>query len=331
MDGWETRRKRVPGHDWCLIQLGVPGIIHGFDVDTRFFTGNYAPRISIQAANLNKEEIPEFYPRNNRIGHTSSEEEFEAVDKMKSDSWHLLLPMVELKAGYPDISHNYFPVSSEQRWTHIRLNIYPDGGIARFKAYGVGQIDWSEYGKNDMVDLVAMAHGGICLGFSNAHFGHPRNLIGTGRANDMGDGWETARRLDRPAVLKIDDNGILQVSGSEWTVFRLGHTGRIMHIEIDTNHFKGNFPDSCKIDVCVLTPQEEKEQILQKWSTNNGCKWKPLLPITKLSPHKRHFFESRCFECRDVITHVKLTMAPDGGISRMRLWGFPRALTSTIK
>ncbi|XP_069461111.1 probable inactive allantoicase isoform X2 [Ambystoma mexicanum] len=279
MDGWETRRKRVPGHDWCLIQLGVPGIIHGFDVDTRFFTGNYAPRISIQAANLNKEEIPEFYPRNNRIGHTSSEEEFEAVDKMKSDSWHLLLPMVELKAGYPDISHNYFPVSSEQRWTHIRLNIYP----------------------------------------------------GTGRANDMGDGWETARRLDRPAVLKIDDNGILQVSGSEWTVFRLGHTGRIMHIEIDTNHFKGNFPDSCKIDVCVLTPQEEKEQILQKWSTNNGCKWKPLLPITKLSPHKRHFFESRCFECRDVITHVKLTMAPDGGISRMRLWGFPRALTSTIK
>ncbi|XP_078503988.1 putative inactive allantoicase isoform X1 [Lissotriton helveticus] len=331
MDGWETRRKRISGHDWCIIQLGIPGVIHGFDVDTRFFIGNYTPRISVQAANLNQGEVPTFSERNNRMGTAFSEEDLETVNKLKSDSWTLLLPMVQLKAGNPETNHNYFPVSSQQRWTHIRLNMYPDGGIARFRIYGVAERDWSEIGTNDLVDLVAMVNGGVCLGFSNAHFGHPRNLIGIRRANDMGDGWETARRLDRPSILKTNDKGILQVPGSEWTIFRLGHSGVITYIEIDTNHFKGNFPDSCKIDACVLNSQEEKEKTLQKWSKMNEGKWKPLLSLIKLSPHKRHFFDETTLESRDVVTHVRLTMAPDGGISRMRLWGFNRALPSTNK
>ncbi|XP_029451667.1 probable allantoicase isoform X2 [Rhinatrema bivittatum] len=328
MDGWETRRKRIPGHDWCIIQLGVPGIIYGFDVDTRFFTGNYAPRMSIQAASLKQEDLPELPSRGERMGTAASDQEFESVTKLKSDTWMTLVPMRELKAGYLDTSHNYFSVQSKQRWTHIRLNIYPDGGIARLKVYGIGQQDWSAVGPNDLEDLLAMANGGVCLGFSDAHFGHPKNLIGLGRANDMEDGWETARRLDRPPVLKVDDNGILQVSGSEWTIFRLAHPGIISQIEIDTNHFKGNFPDSCKIDATVLTPQEENEGIKQKWNIKQGLKWKPLLSVTKLKPHKRHFFEGSTIKLYDVITHVRFTIAPDGGVSRLRLWGFPRCLPS---
>ncbi|XP_063771535.1 probable inactive allantoicase [Pseudophryne corroboree] len=324
MDGWETRRKRIPGHDWCLIELGIPGIILGLDVDTHFFTGNYAPRISVQAASL--QEKPAFSPRGNRLGTAASEKDFNAVEQLHSEKWDYLLEMTELKPGYPDCCHNYFQVTSRERWTHIRLNIYPDGGIARFKVYGIGQRDWSLCGPNDLEDLLSMGNGSVCLGFSDAHYGHPRNLIGLGRAADMGDGWETARRLDRPPILKADRNGILQIPGNEWAVFRLGHPGLITHIEIDTNHFKGNAPNSCKIEWCVLTPREEDEKIKDILDVNLNNNWKTLLPVTQLHPHKRHFIDGISLSLNEVITHVKVTIAPDGGISRIRLWGFPRQL-----
>ncbi|XP_069829168.1 probable inactive allantoicase [Dendropsophus ebraccatus] len=324
MDGWETRRKRIPGHDWCIIELGVPGVIHGFHVDTHFFTGNYAPRISVQAACL-PEKIS-YSSRGERTGSAASDEDVRTVERLHSEKWEYLLKMVELKPGYDESCHNYFYVRSEERWTHIRLNIYPDGGIARFKVYGIGQRDWSLCGPNDMEDLLSMVNGSVCLGYSDAHYGHPRNLIGLGRAADMGDGWETARRLDRPPILKADENGILQVPGSEWTVFRLGHPGLVTHIEIDTNHFKGNAPDSCRIEACILDPQEEEEKIRDKWAVTVDNKWKTLLPATKLQPHKRHFIDGTSLSLQEVITHVKLTIAPDGGISRLRLWGFPRQL-----
>ncbi|XP_056420095.1 probable inactive allantoicase isoform X2 [Hyla sarda] len=325
MDGWETRRKRIPGHDWCIIELGVPGVIHGFLVDTHFFTGNYSPRISVQVACLQEKIL--FPPRGDRIGSAANEEDVKAVERMRSEKWKSLLKMTELQPGYAESCHNYFCVSSEERWTHIRLNLYPDGGIARFKVYGIGQRDWSLCGPNDLEDLLSMANGSVCLGYSDAHYGHPRNLIGLGRAADMGDGWETARRLDRPPILKADENGMLQVPGSEWTVFRLGHPGLITHIEIDTNHFKGNSPDSCKIEACILTTQEEEEKIREKWAVTVENKWKTLVHVTKLHPHKRHFIDGTSLSLQEVITHVKLTIAPDGGVSRLRLWGFPRQLS----
>nr|XP_014350413.1 PREDICTED: probable allantoicase isoform X2 [Latimeria chalumnae] len=287
MDGWETRRKRIP------------------------------------------EENTLIHFRGDRIGTAASEEELEAVKKLKSDSWTILVPMTELKPGYIDCSHNYFSVNSQQRWTHIRLNVYPDGGIARLKVYGVGQRDWSRVSLNEAVDLAAIINGGVCVGFSDAHFGHPRNILGLGRGKNMGDGWETARHLDRPPILKADEKGVLMVSGCEWAVFRLAHPGVITHIEIDTNHFKGNFPDSCKIDVLALSSQEEKQGKIEKWNDNQSLKWKTLLPINKLKAHQRHFFSSNSIETTEVVTHVRLTIAPDGGISRMRLWGFPRSLPST--
>ncbi|XP_028905701.1 probable allantoicase isoform X2 [Ornithorhynchus anatinus] len=274
MDGWETRRKRIPGHDWCLIQLGIPGIIHGFEADTAFFTGNYAPHLSVQAACLRPEEIPEIAPRGIEIGTAATNEELESIERLKSDNWRLLVPMAKLKPGYVGKSQNYFPVNSQQRWTHLRLNIYP----------------------------------------------------GVGRSKSMADGWETARRLDRPPILKRDGEGALLMPGSEWSIFRLAHPGIITQIEIDTNHFKGNFPDTCRLDGCVLNAQEEEDGVVRRWEVKRNLNWQPLLSVTKLSAHKRHFFDGRSLRLRDVITHVKLTIAPDGGVSRLRLWGFTRPL-----
>ncbi|XP_032877547.1 probable allantoicase [Amblyraja radiata] len=323
MDGWETRRKRIPGHDWCVIQLGVPGVIHGIDVDTSYFTGNYAPRMSIQAACLKADAVPDLMLRGERIGTAASEVESEAIGKLKSEVWTELVPMTILHPGYVDTCHNYFPVQQHKRWTHIRLNMYPDGGIARLRLYGIGHNDWTAVSQKQTVDLVAMTNGGVCVGFSNAHFGHPNNIIGIGRSKVMSDGWETARRLDRPAVLKADDQGILQVPGCEWAIFKLGHPGVITHIEIDTSHFKGNFPDSCLIEGCGITPEEERKCIDAEWKSCASLKWKILLPITKLKPHQQHFFS---IKMEDVATHTRLTMRPDGGISRMRLVGRPSPL-----
>uniref|UniRef100_A0A6Q2YG66 Allantoate amidinohydrolase n=1 Tax=Esox lucius TaxID=8010 RepID=A0A6Q2YG66_ESOLU len=325
MDGWETRRKRRPGHDWCIIQLGVPGIIHGLDVDTSFFTGNYSPFVSVQAASLG--EAPTLALEGDRIGKAASESQFQAVAMLHSELWEELIPVTELKPGYYDTCHNYFSTTYPSRVTHLRLNMYPDGGIARLRVYGVGQKDWSCVTTKDEVDLVALVNGGVCLGYSDAHYGHPRNMIGLGRSANMGDGWETARRLDRPKILEVDVNGILQVPGYEWAVLRLGHPGVISQIEIDTNHFKGNFPDSCKIEACLLTPEEEREYISGRWSSDPGKKWRVILPPQKA--HHRHFYSGDLLALSGPVSHMRLVIAPDGGVSRLRLWGRPTSTRHT--
>ncbi|GAB5570080.1 probable allantoicase isoform X1 [Prionailurus iriomotensis] len=404
VDGWmgDQEEKDSRGHDWCIIKLGIQGIIRGFDVDISYFMGDYAPRISIQAANLEGDKAPEMPQRGARTGAAATPAEFEAVAKLGSNDWNYLVPMTELKPGKPASSHNYFPVDSQQRWTHVRLNIFPDGGIARLRVYGCGQKDWTATDPKEPFDLAAIAHGGACVGFSNAHFGHPNNMIGVGKARSMADGWETARRPDRPPVLDLhhgsasfrnlvgsipevllvvsriaycftvtpgrdpegahagrarysnecnDENGSLLVPGCEWAVFRLAHPGVITQIEIDTTYFKGEFdekvsqtaegkqsggsdpefvptgnsPDSCKLDGCILMTQEEEDMIKQKWELP-GHKWKLLLPVTKLSADKSHLFDSLTLELQDVITHVRFTITPDGGVSRLRLNGFPSSL-----
>ncbi|TMS12403.1 Allantoicase [Larimichthys crocea] len=194
MDGWETRRKRTPGHDWCIVQLGVPGLIHGVDVDTSFFTGNHSPYVSVQAGCLN--QPPDFTLEGDRTGMAAS-----------------------------------------------------DSQLA--------------------------------------------------------------------AVAKADQRGILQVPGWEWAVFRLGHPGEIRSIEVDTRHFKGNFPDCCRLEARSLSPEEEAACFRTGW---NSGKWQLLLPPQKLRPHHRHLFESELTLSRPV-SHVRLIISPDGGVSRLRLWG----------
>ncbi|ELT91657.1 hypothetical protein CAPTEDRAFT_219028 [Capitella teleta] len=307
MDGWETRRKRIPGHDWCIIQMGTPGIIHGVDIDTSFFTGNYTPAASLQVACIDK-DLPK--REGDRMGTAASADDFKAVEGLESAKWQEVVSFSKLQPGYKSSCHNYFPVTNRQKWTHLRLNMFPDGGIARLRVYGQAAPDWTKIQISQLIDLAAMLNGTFCVGYSNAHFGHPRNMIGPGRSSIMKDGWETARRLDRPAVLTVDENNVLQVPGSESAVFKMGCPGRITKIELDTAHFKGNYADSCYIEGCSVdgSPTE--------------ADWKMLLPKVKLSAHKQHYY---CDEVSDigVINHFRVTMAPDGGISRVRMLGEP--------
>lgn len=152
--------------------------------------------------------------------------------------------------------------------------MYPDGGIARLRVYGEARTSLEKSEK--VVDLIAMKNGGVCRGYSNAHYGHPRNLIRAGRGLNMGDGWETARRLDRPAILQADQSGILKVPGNEWAVFRLGAVGKVSHIEVDTKHFKGNFPDSMKLEGMLLRRSQE-------WDDPHvDAKWVTIVPASKV-------------------------------------------------
>ena len=235
MDGWESRRKRIEGHDWCVIELGLPGTILGLQLDTSFFTGNYAPRASVQGTWL--EEAPAVVTgRTGQAGAAASPAMWEEVAALRSEDWPSLMDRAALGSGYRDTCNNYFPSRQTGPVTHIRLNIFPDGGVARLRAYGMAAAPVPA--PPGPLDLLAARLGGLCLGYSDAHYGHPRNLIRAGAGCDMGDGWETARRLDRPSVLQADSAGILQVPGKEWAIFRLGLPGRITAVIVDTNHFK---------------------------------------------------------------------------------------------
>jgi allantoicase len=269
MDGWESRRKRTPGHDYCVIRLGIPGRIHGFDIDTRHFTGNFPPQASIEAC-VSDTDLPE-------------------------DGWQPLLQTVDLKGN----SQHFIPVDNEQTWTHLRLNIFPDGGGARLRIYGEVKPDWSQYNKDDYLDLLAVENGGRALLCNDEHFGSMHNLNVAGRGINMGDGWETARR---------------RVPGTDWVVLALGHPGIVERVEIDTAHFKGNYPDRASLQAAYSNSTDPGQIELE----SRG--WPILLPQVKLGMDQQHFFEN---ELQDVgvISHLRLSIYPDGGVSRLRIIG----------
>lgn len=314
MDGWETRRKRIAGHDWCIVRLAAPTVIKGIMVDTAYFTGNFAPRLSIQGTRIDaRREQQISVRREENIGTGCAGAESEMEEKMKRFDWEEIVGNTPLKPGYEKTRKHYFAMDdNESMFSHLRVNIYPDGGIARLRVYGVVQPDRDVISNSaDLVDLIAMLNGGQCLDFSNAHYGHPRNLIKPSRGINMGDGWETARRNDRPAILTTDERGILKVPGCEWAVFKLGMKGTVQKIVVDTNHFKGNFPDSVKIEATSLRAGQPLDE----------AQWVMMLHNSKLSAHREHIFEGDDLLVRDACTHLKITMAPDGGISRVRVFG----------
>jgi allantoicase len=279
MDGWESRRRRTPGHDWCVVRLGVPGIVRGVDVDTSFFTGNYPSHCSLDALATSRAVAP-------------------ALAAREGAPWTELLPKVALTGN----AHNYFTIpagaQSAKPWTHLRLNIFPDGGVARLRAYGDVTVDWTAPRRaGSLHDLASIASGGLVLGASDMHFGARDNMIMPGRARNMGDGWETRRRRG---------------PGHDWAIVRLGATGVISRVEIDTNHFKGNYPDTASIEAC-LAPGAALDEL-------SRVQWVELLPRTKLQAHRRHFFKR---ELRRIgpVSHVRLNIFPDGGVSRFRVHG----------
>ncbi|MBL0103337.1 MAG: allantoicase [Bacteroidetes bacterium] len=277
MDGWESRRKRTPGHDWCVIRLATEGQIHGVDIDTNFFLGNHPPHASIEAFNAIDENISD-----NDI----------LSEKIK---WKEILPKSPLNPG----SQNFYEIKDGGSYTHIRLHIYPDGGVARLKVYGDVKRDWTQVKKDEVIDLAAAINGARSVLCNDMFFSHMDNLIMPGRGVNMGDGWETKRN-------RTPNN-------RDWVIVRLAHKGKVNRILVDTCHFKGNYPDSCLIEGCVLDVKDEALLNTDK------IQWKTILAQSKLSADHEHYFET--IENAGPFTHVRLTIFPDGGVSRMRLYG----------
>lgn len=246
------------------------------------------------------------------MGICCSKDDLNKISELNSNKWENLVPVTCLNPGYPETKDNYISINTKDIVSHIRLNIFPDGGIARFRVFGIVQPDPNKFVNNNIEDLILLNNGGQCIKYSNAHFGHPRNLIKLKRGINMGDGWETARRLDRPSILKCDNNGILIVPGCEWAIFKMCFTGNIEKIIVDTNHFKGNFPDSVKIEGIYSNecPSKVDDQ-----------KWKSVLNYTKLAAHKEHEYNFNELKNNGPFNFIKITMAPDGGISRLRILG----------
>ena len=277
MDGWETRRRRTPGFDWCLVRLGLSGIIRGVVVDTAHFKGNYPEQCSIEACAV--------------AGQPDVEQLLSAATE-----WIEVLPQAQLKGD----SLNPFSVQHDERVTHLRFKIYPDGGVARLRVYGEVAPDWARITHGGgLVDLAAVEHGGLVLACSDMFFGHRHNLIMPGRGVNMSDGWETKRRRG---------------PGYDWVVIKLGRRGRIEQIEVDTSHFKGNYPDSCSLEACAAPDWTAAAE------ARAACVWTELLPRTKLQAHTRHLFGEE-LQHTSAITHVRFNIYPDGGVSRLRLYG----------
>lgn len=270
--------------------------------------GHYLIQLLILILNITEERL--FPPRITAMGKACSTEEMRAVSRLKSEKWLELMESTKMRPGYAETRKNYIYINCNEVFSHLRINIYPDGGIARFKVYGEVEPYINDFGYDDNIDLIALVNGGSCVGYSNAHYGHPRNLIKPGRGLFMGDGWETMRRMDRPEILEVDENGMLIVHGSEWAAIKMCCLGKINSILVDTNHFKGNYPDSIKIEGAILHEDE----------TLRSADWTTIMDAQKLSANREHFYESEILN-EGPFNYVRLTMAPDGGISRIRLIG----------
>jgi len=274
MDGWETRRRRDSGdHDWCIVRLGARGIVRGVDVDTSFFTGNYPESCALDACDV---------PR------ASS-----AADLARA-AWREILPRRALSGD----THNLIAIGDAPPATHLRLRIFPDGGVARLRAYGEVVADWNRLRNQGDVDLAAVEHGGVVVACSDMFFGSRHNLIMPGDAANMGDGWETKRRRG---------------PGHDWTIVRLGAEGAIRRVEVDTRHFKGNAPGACSLEACGGDTAA---------ALADRAAWRELMPRTTLEPHTRHWFEETLRDA-GAATHVRFNIYPDGGVARLRLFGRP--------
>jgi allantoicase len=273
MDGWETRRRRSPGHDWCLVRLGIPAVVQGVVVDTSYFKGNYPEQCSLEACVLD------------------SAADAEALVAEHGVEWTEILPRSELRGD----AENLFPIAHRGRVTHLRLNIYPDGGVARLRVYGEPVPD-PGLRPGVTVDLAALTNGGMVVACSDMFFGHRHNLILPGYSTHMGDGWETKRRRG---------------PGHDWIIVRLAARGVIDRIEVDTDHFKGNAPESCTVEVC------DAPGIASERLANDEVRWTTLLPRAPLQPDARHRFDVSSGPA----SHARLAIYPDGGIARLRLFG----------
>jgi allantoicase len=248
-DGWETRRRRGSGHDWAIVRLGAPGIVHGVVIDTAWFKGNYPPSASVEAASF------EGYP---------------APTEFDDAEWETIVPRSEIVGD----SANRFEVDSERRYTHVRLSIYPDGGVARLRVHGDVIPDPRLLPAS--VDFATMQNGGTVTGCSDSFYTSPSNLILPDRARTTGEGWENARRRDE---------------GNDFVEFRLGAPAKLTHAELDTSCFIHNAPGAAQ-----LTGRDELTD-----------EWVPLLTMSPMCADTRQVFR---LESDRVVSHVRMDVFP---------------------
>ncbi len=277
MDGWETRRRRTPGYDWCIVKLGLPGVIHGVVVDTSHFKGNFPEHCELEACAAD--------------GDSSLAQLEDHATK-----WNSLLPKSPLTGD----AQNPFSLKPSSRVTHLRFKIYPDGGVARLRVHGEVIPDWPALNRaGGEIDLAAVEHGGWVIVSSDMFFGSRNNLILPGRSIGMHDGWETRRRRG---------------PGHDWCIVRLGAAGKINRVEVDTSHFKGNFPESCSLEVCAA-PRD-----LTDPGALGALPWKEILTRTKLQADSLHVYEKELLSAGEA-THARFHIYPDGGVARLRIFG----------
>ena len=270
MDGWETRRKRDKGHDYLILKLGKPGKINKVDIDTSYFSGNQPSKISLEAC-FSKKKLPS-----------------------NNSKWITIIKKKSTKAN----SHHFFYIKNKSIFTHIKLNIYPDGGIARIRIYGSMQTK-KKFGKK-IINLTSVLNGATPIACNNEHFGRAENILAPGTGKNMGDGWETRRSRGK---------------NFDWLIIKCAAAGKISKIQIDTHHFKGNYPDKCSLQAAHLNTRVSGKAIVKK-----SRKWKLLLNKVKLHPHKKHNFQNKLMKNKKV-NYIKINIFPDGGISRIRAFG----------
>tara|TARA_B110000003_G_scaffold48747_1_gene47329 strand:+ start:77 stop:1072 length:996 start_codon:yes stop_codon:yes gene_type:complete len=274
MDGWETRRKRKKGHDYLIIKFGNPGKISKVDIDTSFFNGNQPMYVSLEAC-FCKSNIPS-----------------------KKIKWSKILNNKKTKAN----THHYFKIKSNAIYSHIKLNIFPDGGVARLRVYGSMETNKIKFDKG-IINLTSVLNGASIIACNNEHFGKAENILAPGIGKNMGDGWETRRSRGK---------------NFDWLILKCAAAGKVKKIQIDTHHFKGNYPDTCTLQAAHITKNKSPRTIV-----NNSKKWKLLLNKVKLGAHKKHNFKNTLMR-NSKINYVKINIFPDGGISRIRLFGDPK-------
>ena len=275
MDGGESRRKRVLGHDHAVVALAAPTKIRGFDVDTSHFTGNYPPACSIEACKLPSGAAPD-----------------------ENTEWQTIVPISPLGPS----AHHYIAHEGDGVWTHLRLHIYPDGGVARLRVYGTAQP--SAFGADDELDLASLINGARIVAYSDAHYGNYHRMLTPTKSISMGDGWETHRRRE---------------PGNEWIIIALATAGRVERVVVDTAFYKGNCPVSCTIDAACLPDELAAGPDADRLLVTSSMYWKPLLADQKLTPDHEHTFTDILHN--DAVTHLRINIHPDGGVARFKAFG----------
>ena len=283
MDGWESqrgrRRNRTAGEtcDAAIVTLGIPGEIVGVDVNTAWFMRNSPRSVELHAAELADGTDPE------------------AADV----DWVALAPRTAVAAN----THNLVavePAARGRRFTHVRLTIHPDGGVARLRVYGLGMPADGALRAGGEVDLAAVVNGAVTICASDEFYGGISNLLLPGESQRMDEGWETSRTRDR--------------SPDEWVVVRLAAPGRVRRVIVDTSWFKGNAPDTVRLEGVLLGERADRVD-----PAVDELDWQVLVPDQDVGPHASHEFEA--VAGAPVVDHVRLVIVPDGGVARLRVWG----------